>query len=575
MIETSVEIKKLKEIIKKQVFVTNKGQQIFDYANPDAWIFDFRRIFLNGEAANLIGKIFFSLFKDRYPFQLGTLEIGGVPLVTTLMNTLYEKGNTDVSAFFVRKSRKKTGLLQMIEGSVNPDQKIILVDDTMNSGDSFWRQIEVLEDLGFRVDTVWSIIRYRDMEYYTRFHNRGIKVESLFTLDDFTTELGSRVRNLPKKGAEPPKMPFQTKWTFKSSNPSLGYVVPKSQPIIDEDTIYVGSDNETFWAVHQIDGTVKWSFKVGPHTKKKSIFSSPMFYKNLVVFGSYDGNVYALNKETGKRVWVSFEADWVGSSPAVAQDLSLVFIGLEFGLFRRHGGIVALNANTGETVWTDYSHSALTHASPKYIEQYEQVAIGSNEGIVRLYDARTGKLYWKFTTFGGAEFDYAADNGFGNGEIKQSIAYDGEHDYLIFGATDGFLYILNRENGHLIHHHKCHFAIWGTPCVHDGKVFFTSLDKRVRCIDLGTLELLFEKEVDGTRIFANPTIIDGRLYIGTNGARLHEIDPETGASLGYFQAIERITNAVVKNEKTGRYFLPTYANEIVCLERTQSEESGF
>ncbi|MEZ4195487.1 MAG: PQQ-binding-like beta-propeller repeat protein, partial [Candidatus Paceibacterota bacterium] len=292
----------------------------------------------------------------------------------------------------------------------------------------------------------------------------------------------------------------------------------------------------------------------------------------LVIFGSYDGNVYALNKNTGKKEWISFEADWVGSSPAVAADLGLVFIGLEFGLFKRRGGIVALNARTGETVWTDYTHFAFTHASPKYIGRHEQVVIGSNDGIVRLYDAKTGKLIWKFTTFGGAEYDTSVDAGFGTGEIKESMVYDEERDYIIFGATDGFLYILNRENGNLVHHFKCQFGIWATPFLYKDKVYFTSLDKRIRCLNLDTFEIVFDKNVDGTRIFSSPTVIDGKLYVGTNAGRLHEFDSESGEELGYFQALERITNAVVKNNKTGLFFLPTYANEIICLERVKENK---
>lgn len=58
------------------------------------------------------------------------------------------------------------------------------------------------------------------------------------------------------------------------------------------------------------------------------------------------------------------------------------------------------------------------------------------------------------------------------------------------------------------------------------------------------------------------------LYVGTNAGRLHEINPLTGEQLGYFQAIERITNSVIYNTESKRYFLPTYANEIICLQRT-------
>jgi outer membrane protein assembly factor BamB len=560
----------LKKHITEHVFIRNKDQQIGVSEDPETWIFDFRQILLRGDTANLIADIFHEKFKDRYPFQLCALEVAGIPLVTSLMNKFYFNGHDDISAFFVRKSRKKDGLMRMIEGEIQEKKKIVLVDDVMNQGNSFWRQVEVVEALGHKVDCVWSILRYRDIDYYKRFHERGIKVESLFCLNDFTDTVGNDVQNLLEKTPEPPRMPFEVKWVFQSENPSLNWVVSKSQPVIDKEKIYFGSDNRTFWAINQKDGSVAWEYQVGRGSKKKSIFSNPALYKDMVIFGSYDGNVYALDVHTGKRKWICFEADWVGSSPAVAQDLGMVFVGLEFGLIRRHGGIIALNADTGEKIWGDYSHPALTHCSPLYLTNHKQVVIGSNDGTVRLYNAKDGKKIWEFTTLGGTEYDDTKDAGFGKGDTKESFAYDQKHDYLVFGSVDGFLYILERKTGNPVYHYQCEFGIWSTPYIYKNRVYFTSADKHVRCIDLDSFELIFAKNQDNTRIFSTPTVINDRLYIGTNAARLHELDPETGKSLGYFQALERITNTLVHNEETDTYFLPTYANEIICLKRNAS-----
>lgn len=560
----------LKDIITKRVYVTNQQEQISYYEDPDRWIFDFRRILLEGKSSNLIAEIFYNEFKDEYPFQLCALEVAGIPLLTSLMNKFYEKGHTDVNAFFIRKSRKKDGLMKMIEGTISPEKKIILVDDIINSGTSFWRQIEVLEELGYKVDTVWSILRYRDPDFYKRFHNRNITIKSVLTLDDLTDTLGERVKNRTLS-LKPPVMPFEAKWVFKSEHPSYNWVVQKSQPILDEKKIYVGSDNMIFWALNQSDGTVAWRFKVGSHSMKKSIFSSPALYKNMVIFGSYDGNVYALDKETGKKIWVNHEADWVGSSPSVAKDLNMIFIGMEFGLFGKRGGIVALNADTGKTIWQD-THPAMTHSSPLYLEKYNQVVIGSNDGRARLYNACNGKKIWECQTFGGATYD-PSHSGFGEGDIKEGFAYHPEKDLLVFGSVDGFLYIIDRKTGNIVHHVKCEFSIRSTPVIYKNRVYFTSVDKHLRCLSLDTGEILFDKNVDGTRIFSSPTVINDLLYIGTNAGRLHELNPDTGENLGYFQARERITNHLVQNPTSGQYFLPTYANEIICLERNDTQVS--
>jgi orotate phosphoribosyltransferase len=275
----------LRKIIRDKVFVLDRDEQFLDFPDPTAWLFDFRKVLMNGRVANLISDIFYESFASRYPFQLCSIEIAGVPLMTSLMTKFFHKGHEDINAFFIRKSRKKSGLFRMIEGTVEDTKKIILVDDIMNGGDSFWRQVEVLESLGYKVDTVWSILRYRDEDFYKRFHLRGIKVESLFTLDDFTEDLGERVKNLIDKRNIPKMIPFTKEWMVRMPGAGYGHVGPKSQPLIDDELVYLGMDGRMFWALNQADGSVVWSYKVGTAAGKKSIYSKPAFYKDTVVFG--------------------------------------------------------------------------------------------------------------------------------------------------------------------------------------------------------------------------------------------------------------------------------------------------
>jgi len=558
---------KLHALIAKEVFIKNSEQPIAHHEPDDTngWIFDFRQILLTGETADDVAKLFLETYADRYPFQVGGLEVAAIPLVTSIVNKLYDTGYQDASGFFIRKSRKKTGLTRMIEGKVAPARKIILVDDLINSGSSFQRQLTVLSELGYNVTDIWTILRFRDDDYYQHLTKQGITLRSVFELNDFTETCGSNVKNLLPKKSTPTPQVFDPGWVFKSKNPNYALVVTKSQPVLDTEKLYFGADNQMFWAINQSDGSVAWRFRVRRGSKGKSIFSNPALHNQTVYFGSYDGNVYALNTDTGQARWIFQEADWVGSSPAVAADLGLLFIGLEFGLAFKRGGIVALDLNTGQKVWGDYTHPALTHCSPLYIKNKKQVAIGSNDGKVRLYDGKTGALVWTVETFGGAQFDTSVDAGFGAGDIKECLAYDPKRDYVIFGSIDGFLYIVNRKDGSIKKHFRCQFAIFSTPLVYNNCVYFTSVDKYLRCLNLDTFELVFETNVDNTRIFASPMIINDRLFIGTNGGKLHELDPKTGERRSVFYVSERITNYPTYNQATNTYFLPTYANEIIQL----------
>jgi len=540
----------LKAIIRTEVFITKDRERIASKKGGESnWLFDFRRVLLKPDVLKAISDVFLEKFGKEFPLQIGGIEVAAIPLITGVVMGLDRRG-IQVNGFFIRKSRKKVGLLRMIEGNVTSD-RIILVDDIINTGKSFFRQVEVIESLGKKVDAVFAILRFRDIDYYKYFHEKGIKVESLFSLDDFSDSL--KVKNLVDKKEKPVPMPFKTEWCFKSEKPNYYYVVPKSAPIIDETKLYFGADNGNFWAIHQTDGSVAWKYRVGFHAKGKNIFSSPALYNNQLFFGAYDGNFYCLDKNTGKPQWIFMEADWIGSSPCIADNLGLVFVGLEFGLWKKQGGIVALDIHTGKKKW-QYSMTEMVHSSPAYSSMHSMVIIGGNDNVVRAFDARSGTLRWEFKT---------------QGAIKESLALSSK--LVAFGSFDSYVYILEIETGKLVKAFKTGEPIYSTPLFFNDKLYVSSLDKILYCIDPLSGGVLWQFRTGG-RVLASPIAIEGKIYIGSNDGRLYELDSESGKNTGFFQSVERITNAIAYNGKTRRFFVPTFANEIYCL--TRKEDSN-
>lgn len=532
---------KLKQIIREKVFVTKEQKKIAYWDGSESpWLFDFRNIFLVPEYIDLIVEIFWEKLESRYPFQVCGLEAAAIPLVTAIVMKSVEKGKP-VNGFFIRKSRKKTGLMQMIEGEIN-NHPIIIVDDVLNSGNSVMRQIKVLEELDKNVSEVFVILQFRERDYYEFLKERGVALNNLFVLPDFSLPFQ---KNNGKKFLGDA---FRVEWYFKSENSNFFHVNPKSTPALDAERIYFGSDGGYFWALNQSDGTVAWKYKVGFHPKGKSIFSSPAVCDEIVYFGAYDGNAYALDAKTGKKRWMFMEADWVGSSPAIAPDLGLLFIGLEFGLFKKQGGIVALDLATGKKKW-EHITEAYTHGSPAYSKSKGVVAIGSNDSTLYLYSARNGKLLWSLKT---------------RGEIKASPIFDEKRNLVLFGNFEGKLYALDISTGKERWVFPTEFGIYSTPTFYKNSVFIGSMDKRVYSINLDTGGANWTFETSG-RIFASPAIVEEKLYIGSNDGRLYELNPDTGEITGFIQITERIVNKVVYNKATKRFFLPTFANEIYCL----------
>ena len=538
---------KLREVIEKEVFITkDKEKSVGQNGIETSWIFDFRKVLLRAEILDITSNLFWEKFKNEYPFQIGGIEVAAIPLITAFVLKSREK-NKPSNGFFIRKSRKKGGLLKMIEGEIS-DDKIILVDDILNTGKSFIRQIEVIEALGKKVSAVFVILRFRDLPYYAYLNERGIKIISLFTLDDFKSALS--ISNLVDKNELPVPMPFDIGWYFKGEKPDYFKVMSKSAPAIYGEKIYFGGDDGVFWALNQSNGRVVWEYKILFGTKSKKVFSSPAIFNKTVYFGAYDGNFYALDSETGKRRWVFMEADWIGSSPCIAEDLSTIFVGLEFGLWKKQGAIVALDLNNGNKRW-EFPMTGFTHSSPAYSEKSGVVVCGCNDYSVYGLNAKTGKLLWEFKT---------------DGEIKASFAFSEKRGWVVFGSFDSYVYILETKTGKLIHKTKTDEAIYSTPLVHDNFTYIASLDKKLYCIDLDSGAILWSFATGG-RIFSSPEIIDDKIYIGSNDGRLYELDKETGKNTAFFQATERITNKIAYNKETKKIFLPTFANEVYCLER--------
>lgn len=536
----------LKTTIQREVLVFAKdGALTIDpQGEPMDWMFDFRSILLRADVLEMYAELFWEECGNRYPFQVAGLETVALPLLAAIVLKGKERG-TPVNAFYMRKSRKPYGLQKIIEGKIT-DEPIILVDDIMHSGGSFIKQIEYLKKENKKPSCIFAVVRFHELSHYTFAHNQGIDVVAPIPLSEFGLSVSAPQ---PKTDYDA----FSTTWVKRySKTPNYFYRIPKSAPVIDEKNIYFGSDDGVMRSLTQTDGSIVWEYKIlGRGAAGKTIFSSPTLFNNTIYFGAYDGNFYALDAETGKKKWIYFDADWIGSSPCVAEDLNTVYVGLEFGLFRKRGGIVALDATTGEKKWEYISMPEYTHASPTYSKKYNAVAIGSNDGFMYLFRATDGELLWKVPT---------------GGEIKAAPTFDEKRGLLVFGSFDGNIYVMNVENGATVFSIPTKINIYSTPLVSGDRAYATGLDKNIYCINLDTRAVEWKFEC-GSRLFASPELINGHIYVGSNDGRLYEFDADTGKNTAFFQTSERITNRIAYNKDTKRFFVLTYAGDLYCLER--------
>ena len=540
----------LRSAIAKTALVREKDGAIIigneNTGNRESWLFDFRALMLQPKWIDRYAEVFWEHYEDQLPFQVGGMETAGIPLVTAIIMKGVERG-TPVNGFFIRKSRKRQGLLKAVEGTLT-DEKIILVDDLINSGQTLNRQIDVLRDLDKTVSDIFVMLAFRTDEAYAHFGEHGVRVRHLFTLKDFGIPL------LRPRGPEIQQETFDVVWHYKGPAPSFHVVTHKSGPTLDGGRVYVGHDDGTMRALDSETGSVVWEFTVRGFPGGKAILSTPRVHDGVVYFGAYDGNVYALQATTGEKIWEYGDADWIGSSPDISIQDGLLFIGLEFGLFKRSGGIAALDLKTGIPKWTAY-HTNMTHASPLYIQQESMVVIGSNEGVLYAYDAPSGQLRWRYAT---------------GGDIKMSAAYAPRQRAVLFGSMDGKMYAVSAQDGTPLYAKEADAGIYSTPLVYNNAAYFASLDKKLYAVELGTWKERFVFTTNG-RIFSSPVVAENSVWIGSNDGRLCEVDPETGVLKSFFQASERVLSKLAYDAAKKRFYIITVANQVYCLARKTTQ----
>ncbi len=163
--------------------------------------------------------------------QIGGLETGALPIISALR--LLDQDRIIKNTFYMRKSRKKSSLPNRVEGQVLDGIPIILVDDILNSGNSIRKQETILSDeTTSTISAVFVALRFHDTEYYTYFHNKGIKVLSIFDLDDFSKDID--VKNIVS--VDTPEISwnkYKVTSRLQLAKPNLYIVVPKSAPLLE------------------------------------------------------------------------------------------------------------------------------------------------------------------------------------------------------------------------------------------------------------------------------------------------------------------------------------------------------
>ncbi len=209
----------------------------------------------------------------------------------------------------------------------------------------------------------------------------------------------------------------KVKEVWKTDHPNAIY----TSPVVYNDKAYLGDDTGIFSCYNVKDGRRIWNL-----ASDKRIVGTAAAAEGIVVFGSADNNIYALNAETGKFIWRFATREPVLGSVAI--DDGKVYVGDSDHTFR------CLALKTGDLIWEYTDVKGYIEARPLIYDN--KVIFGAWDNNMYALDKKTGKLIWTW-----------ADGRPGMMFSPAAVWPVGAHGKVFFTAPDRVMSAVNVETG--------------------------------------------------------------------------------------------------------------------------------
>ncbi|HTO94199.1 MAG TPA: PQQ-binding-like beta-propeller repeat protein [Bacteroidota bacterium] len=225
-----------------------------------------------------------------------------------------------------------------------------------------------------------------------------------------------------------------------------GYGDVEVTPCIYRERIYLGNTAGTFSCIERATGDQRWGFKLPANTALKGIRSSAAADSGTVVFGAEDGNIYALNAETGGVRWT-----FGTGSPVEA---AILITGGKVIAGNIRGTLVALDLYRGKLLWKKETGAPIyANAVPAG----DLVIVGNLAGSMNAFRASDGMEAWK------ADLEGPVNSG---GVLAGGTIY--------VGTMKKFVYGLDPDNGAVTWKVEAGGRIRTSPAVAFGRLFITT-----------------------------------------------------------------------------------------------------
>jgi len=180
------------------------------------WMLDSLSVTLSPRGAELAGQCVLELLKRFDGKQIATYGLTGVPILQScvLQDSRYR-------GLLVRKERKQHGSCKLIEGEIDPNEPVIVIDDSVSSGTCMTEATERLEAEGLRVEGGICLVRFGWRNGYALMQERGYHMEAVYDIwDDFIAHMDDEEKPLANPSKWFPAFEWSTEQAPENLHPA-------------------------------------------------------------------------------------------------------------------------------------------------------------------------------------------------------------------------------------------------------------------------------------------------------------------------------------------------------------------
>jgi outer membrane protein assembly factor BamB len=320
----------------------------------------------------------------------------------------------------------------------------------------------------------------------------------------------------------------------------VGHTAAKAspRPTSNGKAVVIPADTGTVHAVRP-GGERLWT--VQTEATHLGIHGTPTIVDGTAYVGGYDGAMYALDVETGQRVWKTSRwrlrgAVAIGSSPVYWDGVLYVLVEYDHLHEEPSGTMWALDAETGTPLWHDDRLWGMPHPSLAIDPATERIVGGSNDGVCYCWEFPSLEFAWAYET---------------DGEIKGTIpTYEGG---AFVGSWDGGFRRLDLEDGSEEWTFETGRVVMSNPGVDPeaGIVYVGGDDRHVHALEADTGEELWSTSVHG-KVLGSLTVTADAVLVGSYDTHLYALEKTTGEVRWRVENVGHVTSEPVPHE--GRIF---------------------